>query len=72
MTKDSRSLESSKEPILDDFESASKFLGLTVWQLRGLVANGDLAVITVGRKFYFRRSTLLRWAERAEAAVGQR
>jgi len=37
-----------------------------VWQLRGLIANGELPIVRVGRKLYLRRATLVRWAERAE------
>lgn len=50
---------------------AGALLGLTVWQLRGLIASRELPVVQVGRKFYLRRATLLRWAERAEAPIRQ-
>ena len=50
---------------------AGSLLGLTTWQLRGLIAARSLPVVQVGRRFYFRRSTLLRWAERAEGLVRQ-
>ena len=46
--------------------AAAAFLGISVWQVRGLIAAGDLRVVKVGRKFYLRRKTLLRWAEVAE------
>jgi hypothetical protein len=49
--------------------AAGSFLGLTVWQLRGLISNRVIPVVHVGRKFYLRRATLLRWAERAEGLV---
>lgn len=52
-----------------DIGGAGKFLGLTDWQVRGLVKNKELPVIIVGNKFYFRRATLVRWAERSEAMV---
>jgi excisionase family DNA binding protein len=52
--------------LLLDVKGASAFLGLSSWQVRGLVASGDLRVVRVGRKFYFRKSALMRWAERAE------
>ena len=52
-----------------DIDGAGKFLGLTHWQVRGLVRNRELAVITVGNKFYFRRASLVRWAEKSEALV---
>jgi hypothetical protein len=50
---------------------AAGVLGLTVWQIRGLIANRLLPVVQVGRKFYLRRVTLLRWTERAEGLVRQ-
>ena len=46
--------------------NAASMLGLTVWQVRGLIANRLLPIVQVGRKFYLRRTTLTRWAERAE------
>jgi excisionase family DNA binding protein len=48
---------------------AGALLGLTVWQLRGLISNRVIPVVQVGRKFYLRRATLVRWAERAEGLV---
>ena len=54
-----------------NLSSASSLLGLTVWQLRGLIASRSIPVVQVGRKFYLRRATLLRWAERAEGLVRQ-
>jgi excisionase family DNA binding protein len=51
--------------------AAGSLLGLTVWQLRGLIASRSLPVVQVGRKFYLRRTTLLRWTERAEGLVRQ-
>jgi len=53
-------------PLLLDIPSASSALGVTVWQLRGLIANGDLPVVRIGRKLYLRRATLQRWVEREE------
>jgi excisionase family DNA binding protein len=50
---------------------AASLLGLSIWQIRGLIANRLLPVVQVGRKFYMRRATLLRWTERAEALVRQ-
>lgn len=52
--------------LLLDLPAASGFSGLTVWQLRGLIASGEIPVVRVGRKLYVRRQTLQRWAERAE------
>jgi excisionase family DNA binding protein len=53
-------------PLLLDIPGASSVLGITIWQLRGLIANGELPVVKVGRKLYLRRTALQRWAERAE------
>jgi hypothetical protein len=53
--------------ILLDLLAASAIAGLTIWQLRGLISIGEIPVVQVGRKLYVRRTTLQRWAERAEA-----
>jgi len=52
--------------LLLDIREAAEFLGLTSWQVRGLVATEELRIVRVGRKFYFRKQALMRWAERAE------
>ncbi len=52
--------------VLLSLVDASPVLGVTVWQLRGLIAGGELPVVKIGRKLYLRRATLTRWAERAE------
>ncbi len=52
--------------LLLDIRDAADFLGLSPWQVRGLISSGELHVVTVGRKLYFRRQTLLRWAEKTE------
>jgi excisionase family DNA binding protein len=52
--------------LLLSLEDAAPVLGVTIWQLRGLIASKELPVVIVGRKFYLRRATLLRWVERAE------
>jgi len=51
--------------LLLDIRGAGQFLGLSTWQVRALISDG-LPIVKVGRKFYFRRATLVRWAERAE------
>jgi excisionase family DNA binding protein len=53
--------------LLLNLPAASSVVGLTTWQLRGLISNGEIPVVRVGRKLYVRRQTLTRWAERAEA-----
>ena len=57
------------DSLLLDIKGAAAFLGLTPWQLRGLIVAGQLDVIRIGRKFYLRRATLIRWAERSESRV---
>jgi len=59
-------MEPATNSILLDLPAASLVTGLTVWQLRGLIALGEIPVVQVGRKLHMRRSTLIRWAERAE------
>jgi hypothetical protein len=54
-----------------DLPDAAGVLGLTVWQVRGLISNRLLPVVQVGRKFYLRRARLIRWTERAEGLVRQ-
>jgi len=58
---------STTNSLLLNLLDASSVSGLTVWQLRGLIANGEIPVVRVGKKLYLRRQTLTRWAERAEA-----
>jgi excisionase family DNA binding protein len=53
-------------PLLLDIKGAANLIGVTPWQLRGLVTAGELPVIRIGRKFYFRRATLTRWVEKSE------
>jgi excisionase family DNA binding protein len=52
--------------LLLDIRGAAALLGITPWQVRGLVATGGLNVVRIGRKFYFRRASLVRWTERSE------
>ncbi len=52
--------------LLLNLSTAAPVVGLTVWQLRGLIANGEIPVVKVGRKLYVRRATLVRWCERVE------
>jgi excisionase family DNA binding protein len=67
LTKEEKSVEEpATNSILLDLPRASSAAGLTVWQMRGLIASGEIPVVRVGRKLYVRRQTLQRWAERAE------
>lgn len=52
-----------------DLRAAAKEIGITYWQIYGLVQAGDLPVIDIGGKFYIRRKTIDRWAERAEKEI---
>lgn len=52
--------------VLVDVRGAAALLGLTSWQVRGLISNKELPIVKVGAKFYFRRATLLRWVDRVE------
>jgi excisionase family DNA binding protein len=52
--------------LLLDIKNAGRFLGLSPWQVQALISDGSLPIVKVGRKFYFRRTTLARWAERSE------
>lgn len=56
-------------PLLLTIPEAAVMAGLTVWQMRGLIARKELPVVPVGRAFYIRRAALLRWVERAEGMV---
>jgi excisionase family DNA binding protein len=72
--KDMRSSESEQQEVdtpglLLDVRAASRFMGISPWQCRSLISAGSLPIVRVGRKFYFRRSSLLRWAERAEESL---
>jgi excisionase family DNA binding protein len=48
---------------------AASLAGLTVWQIRGLIATRQIPVVKVGHKFYINRATLIRWTEAAEELV---
>lgn len=54
---------------LVDVAGAGKLLGLTTWQVRGLIKTREIPIVQVGNKFYMRRAALARWAERSEALV---
>ncbi len=58
--------EQKVDSTLLDIEGAARFLGLTHWQVRGLLSSGELRCLRIGRKIYFRRATLVRWAEISE------
>ena len=57
---------SAADSLLLSFKQASPLLGLTEWQIRGLVANGDLRCVRVGKRLYLRRKTIERFVENAE------
>jgi excisionase family DNA binding protein len=57
---------STPDSLLLNVPQAARLLGLTSWQIRGLVWDKHLPVVKVGRKLYFRKTTLIRWAENSE------
>jgi len=65
MFKDSPQTDSGASLLLD-IPAAAVFLGLTAWQIRGLVCNQEIPRVLVGRKIYMRRAALVRWADRSE------
>jgi hypothetical protein len=52
--------------LLLKFKQAVPILGLTEWQIRGLVASGDLKCVRIGKRLYLRRKTVERFVENAE------
>lgn len=54
------------DSLLLNLPAASSVVGLTTWQLRGLITAGEIPVVRVGKKLFLHRKTLVRWAERAE------
>jgi excisionase family DNA binding protein len=57
------------DSLLVTVPEAASLAGLTVWQIRGLIATRQLPIVKIGRRFHIRRATLIRWAERAEDLV---
>ena len=57
------------ETILLDLPAAAHVLGVTLWTLRGIIARRELRVVKIGRKFFIRRASLLRFVERAECVA---
>jgi excisionase family DNA binding protein len=57
------------EPVLLDIRAAARLLGLTYWKVYKLIKDRDLPVVEISGKFYFRRTTLLKWVEKSEAKV---
>jgi excisionase family DNA binding protein len=62
----SAATDATDTSLLLDIRGAAALLGITPWQVRALISNGSLKIVKIGRKFYFRRASLVRWAERAE------
>ena len=57
---------SKTEPLLLDMRAAAEFVGLTYWKFYALVKSRTIPVVEINNKFYFRRTTLLRFVERSE------
>ena len=55
--------------LLLDIRGAARVMGISPWQTRKIISDGSLPIIKVGRKFYVRRASLQRWAERSEGPV---
>lgn len=54
------------DPLLLNVPAAASLLGITSWQLRGLIASKEIPVVKIGRKLFLRKVTLVRWAENEE------
>jgi hypothetical protein len=54
------------DPLLLNVRAASAFIGITGWQLRGLIADKQIPVVKIGRKLFLRRATLQRFVENEE------
>ena len=54
------------DPALYNVAKAAELSGLSVWQIRGLIARRQIPIVRVGRKFYLRKQTLLKFLENAE------
>jgi hypothetical protein len=54
------------EPLLLKLPEAAEFLGITVWQLRGLISRKRIRVVDVNGAFFISRKTLVRFIETAE------
>jgi excisionase family DNA binding protein len=65
-TPEANPASANPNSLLLNLAEASPVIGLTVWQLRGVIASGELPVVRVGKKIYVRRAALTRWVERAE------
>lgn len=55
-----------KDPLLLNVPAAASLLGISTWQLRGLIADKQIPVVKVGRKLFLRRATLQRFVENEE------
>jgi excisionase family DNA binding protein len=58
------------DPVLLTVLEAASLVGLTVWQIRGLIATRQLPAVKLGRRFYIIRSMFVRWTKTAEGLVG--
>jgi hypothetical protein len=58
-----------QQPLLLKLADAAPLAGLTTWQLRTLISNGELPYVRVGKRLFIRPESLTRWAKRAERGV---
>ena len=52
--------------LLLSFKEAAPILGITVWQIRSLAADGEIPVIRIGNRLYLRRRTIEAFVENSE------
>ena len=49
-------------------EEVAEWLGWGYWKIAALARQGQIPRIKIGRRYYFRRETLLAWLEQQEQA----
>jgi len=67
--EDESAMATSSEPILLDLHQAGELLGVSHWVVRGLVWNGELPFIRLGRKHLIDRADIVRWIAKAKEVV---
>lgn len=56
----------TSEPVLLDLKESARLLSTTHWTIRGLIWDGQLPFLKVGRKLMVDRKDLLAWVERSK------
>ena len=62
-------MQAAEPTLLLDLKRSAAMAGLTVWQMRGLIARKEIMPVWIGDKLYIARKTLIRWVECAEEAA---